>query len=59
MKKYKGKSELCLYIGDGVVWVRSDNEINFEDCTPISVKDLEYIIVEAKAFIKYRKRRGI
>lgn len=59
MKKYKGKSELSLFIGVGIATIKLDNEIDFDDCTPISVKDLEYIIGEAKAFLRYRKRRGI
>jgi hypothetical protein len=34
-----------------------ENEIEFTDCTPISIEDLEYVISEAKAFIAYRESR--
>lgn len=51
-------AELCIDIGDGQAIVRKDGEIEFEDCLPLSVRSMEFIAKEAKAFIKYRRRRG-
>jgi hypothetical protein len=50
--------DLWMKIGDGNAVVRADNnEIEFTDCIPISIEDLEYVISEAKAFIAYRESR--
>jgi hypothetical protein len=50
--------DLWMKIGDGNAVVRADNnEIEFTDCTPISIEDLEYVISEANAFIAYRESR--
>lgn len=51
-------AELCINIGNGQAIVREDNEIEFEDCVPISISNLEYITKEAKKFIEYRNERN-
>ena len=52
-------AELCIDVGGGQAVVRSDdNMIEFEDCLPISIDDLEYVIDEARQFIAYRKYRN-
>ena len=56
-------SELCLTVrygnGDrdfGIATIDVDGGISFEDCLPISVEQLEYVIETAKRFIAWRKR---
>lgn len=50
-------AELCIHVGTGQATVMLTNEIEFHDCTPIHVDILEYILKEAKEFIKYRDSR--
>ena len=52
-------AELCIDVGGGQAVVRSDdNMIEFDDCLPISIDDLKYVIDEASAFIEYRDERN-
>jgi len=52
-------AELCIDVGGGQAVVRSsDDMIEFEDCLPISIDDLKYVIDEADAFIVYRESRN-
>ena len=50
-------AELCIDIDEGQAIVQKNNEIDFQDCTPIHVKKLEFVVQEAKAFIRYRSKR--
>ncbi len=39
--------------------VTKNNEIEFESCTPLDIDDLDFILSEARAFIKYRDERWL
>ena len=51
-------AELCIDIGDGQAVVTIDDSIEFTDCGKLSLADLEFLVDEAKAFIKYRDARN-
>ena len=52
-------AELCIDIGDGQAVVTIDNSIEFTDCGKLSLADLEFLVDEVKAFIKYRDARNL
>ena len=52
-------AELCIDIGDGQAVVTTDNCIEFTDCGKLSLVDLEFLVDEAKAFIRYRDARNL
>ena len=51
-------AELCIDIGEGQAVVTIDNSIEFTDCGKLSLADLEFLVDEAKAFIRYRDARN-
>lgn len=53
-------AELCIDIGDGqAIVTNTENKdvIEFRDCLPISIHELEYVLAEAKSYILYRNRQ--
>ncbi len=50
-------SELCIDLGDGQAVITKEDLIEFHDCLPISIQELEYVLGEAKNFISFRNFR--
>ena len=61
IRKYTDPSvaELCINIGNGQAVVTTDNCIEFTDCGKLPLADLEFLVNEAKAFIRYRDARNL
>ena len=52
-------AELCINIGEGQAVVSPEGKIEFHDTgLNISLRDLQFVVQEAEAYIKYRKERG-
>lgn len=50
-------SELCIDIGDGQAVITKEDLIEFHDCLPLSIPELEYVIRESKNYISFRNYR--
>jgi len=47
--------ELDIKVNNGSVVVRNNNKLEFTDCDDFTIEELEYVINEAKSFIKYKE----
>ncbi|MBU4190076.1 MAG: hypothetical protein KJ886_03655 [Candidatus Thermoplasmatota archaeon] len=50
-------SELCIDIGNGQAVITKEDLIEFHDCIPVSIPELEYVTREAKNYISFRNYR--
>lgn len=51
-------AELCINIGEGQAVVSPEGKIEFHDTgLNISLRDLQFVVQEAEAYLKYRKTR--
>jgi len=53
------KLELDIKINTGSVVVKDNNKLEFTDCDDFTIEELEYVINEAKSFIKYKESTKI
>jgi len=52
-------AELCINIGEGQAVVSPEGKIEFHDTgLNISLRDLQFVVHEAEAYMKYRKERN-
>jgi len=50
-------AELCINIGEGQAVITKEDLVEFHDCLPLSIPELEYVINEAKNYISFRNYR--
>lgn len=52
-------AELCINVNEGQAVVSPEGKIEFNDTgMNISLQDLQYVVQEAEAYLKYRKERA-
>jgi len=57
--RHSALAELCINIGEGQAVVSPEGKIEFHDTgLNISLRDLQFVVQEAEAYMKYRKERG-
>jgi len=57
--RHSALAELCINIGEGQAVVSPDGKIEFHDTgLNISPQDLQFVVQEAEAYIKYMKERN-
>ncbi|MFH1322435.1 MAG: hypothetical protein ABIH80_01195 [Methanobacteriota archaeon] len=58
-KQTAALAELCINVGVGQAVVSPEGKIEFHDTgLNISLRDMQFVVQEAEAYIKYRKERG-
>jgi len=56
--RHSALAELCINIGEGQAVVSPEGKIEFHDTgLNISLRDLQFVVQEAEAYMKYRKER--